>query len=215
MTLLTLYLVSIITAYFLGSIPFGLLIGKINKIDIRDHGSGNIGATNVLRTLGKKWGYTCFLLDFLKGLLPVLLLSNFAEGQDISETAKSWIPAVAMIATVCGHIFSIFLKFKGGKGVATSAGAIMALSWPTILAGLVVWGILFKAKGYVSLASILAGLSLPIFELILGFIKGQQSVPNLLLFTLAAVLVTVMHKSNIKRLREGTEASFKKKKEEK
>ena len=212
MTLLTLYLVTVITAYFLGSIPFGLLIGKLNKIDIREHGSGNIGATNVLRTLGKKWGYTCFLLDFLKGLLPVLLLSNFAENQDISATAKSWVPAVAMIATVCGHIFSIFLKFKGGKGVATSAGAIMALSPYTILAGLVVWGILFKAKGYVSLASILAGISLPIFELIFIVFGKSLNLPNLIIFSLAAVLVTVMHKSNIKRLREGTEASFKKRK---
>lgn len=214
MTLITLYLVSIVTAYFLGSIPFGLIIGKINKIDIRDHGSGNIGATNVLRTLGKKWGYSCFLFDFLKGFLPVYLLSNFAQAQEISETAKAWIPAVVMIATVCGHIFSIFLKFKGGKGVATSAGAIMALSPLTILAGLVLWFILFKAKGYVSLASILAGISLPIFELLFSFFGKSLSVPNLVLFSLAAVLVTVMHKANIKRLREGTEASFKKKKEE-
>lgn len=214
MNLITLYLSSIITAYFLGSIPFGLLIGKINKINIREHGSGNIGATNVLRTLGKKWGYACFFLDFLKGLLPVLLLSNFAKSQDVSELAKAWVPAVVMIATVCGHIFSIFLKFKGGKGVATSAGAIIALSPAVLLSGLVVWLILFKAKGYVSLASILAGICLPFFEILRSLISQTAiSVPNLVIFSLAAVLVTLMHKSNIKRLREGTEASFKKKKE--
>ena len=203
-----------LACYLIGSIPFGLLIGKINKIDIRQHGSGNIGATNVLRTLGKKWGYLCFLCDFLKGLLPVLAASYFVTKTD--PAGLEYTPAIAVIGTVMGHIFSIFLKFKGGKGIATSAGAIMAIAPYGLLAALLIWLIFFKSTGYVSLASILAALAIPFLAMAENSFQLHQekiSSCSLAILFVLAILVTVKHKSNIKRLMNGTESSFKKKKE--
>ena len=215
MTLPILIGLTIAGCYLCGSIPFGLIIGKINKIDIRDHGSGNIGATNVLRTLGKKWGYTCFALDLLKGLLPVLGCQLLAEKNGFASA--EYIPAIAIVCTVLGHVFSIFLKFKGGKGIATSAGAILAIAPYSMLIALLIWLIIFKASGYVSLASILAAVAIPFLSLLENYLK-LHSVPisvysQGILFAIA-ILVTVKHKSNIQRLKEGTESSFKKKKEE-
>jgi len=215
MTLPILIGLTIAGCYLCGSIPFGLIIGKINKIDIRDHGSGNIGATNVLRTLGKKWGYTCFTLDLLKGLLPVLGCQLLAEENGFSSA--EYIPAIAIVCTVLGHVFSMFLKFKGGKGIATSAGAILAIAPYSMLIALIIWFIIFKASGYVSLASILAAVAIPFLSLLENYLK-LHSVPisvysQGILFAIA-ILVTVKHKSNIQRLKEGTESSFKKKKEE-
>ena len=200
--------------YLAGSIPFGLLIGKLNKIDIRQHGSGNIGATNVLRTLGKKWGYTCFLGDFLKGLLPVLLCMSYAQSSGLG--GDEFVPALAVICTVMGHIFSLFLKFKGGKGIATSAGAIMAIAPYGMLLALVLWIIIFKATGYVSLASIVAAIGIPFFALAENALNLHDTlISNFSIGVLFALglLVTVKHKANIKRLMNGTESSFKKKKE--
>jgi glycerol-3-phosphate acyltransferase PlsY len=199
--------------YLIGSIPFGLLIGKANKIDIRDHGSGNIGATNVLRTLGKKWGYICFLCDFLKGMLPVLG-TKFLTEANIPE-AIEYTPAIAMVCTVLGHVFSIFLKFKGGKGIATSAGAVAGIAPYALLASLVLWFIVFKSSGYVSLASILAAVAVPF----LSFVENELNLHapiskySIGILFLIAFLVILKHKSNIKRLMEGTESSFKKKSE--
>ena len=214
MTLPLLFGAIALFCYFAGSIPFGLLIGKFNKIDIRQHGSGNIGATNVLRTLGKKWGYTCFLGDFLKGLLPVLISIDFAANANVG--GQEYVPALAVICTVLGHIFSLFLKFKGGKGIATSAGAIMAIAPYAMLLALVVWIVIFKATGYVSLASILAAIAIPFFALAENALELREaSISNFSIGVLVvlAVLVTVKHKANIKRLMNGTESSFKKKKE--
>ena len=213
MTLPVLLAIIIGGCYLCGSIPFGLLIGKMNKIDIRKHGSGNIGATNVLRTLGKKWGYTCFLCDFAKGLLPVLGTKYLTEA-NLPE-ALVYAPALALVFTVVGHIFSIFLKFKGGKGIATSAGAIMAIAPYSLLICLVIWFLVFKATGYVSLASIIAACSIPFMSFLENSLQLHDPISNYsigVLF-LIALLVTVKHKSNIKRLMEGTESSFKKKSE--
>ena len=215
MTLPILIGITIAGCYICGSIPFGLIIGKINKIDIREHGSGNIGATNVLRTLGKKWGYTCFVCDLLKGLLPVIGCQILAEKNGFSSA--EYIPAIAVVSTVLGHIFSMFLKFKGGKGIATSAGAILAIAPYSLLVALVIWFIIFKASGYVSLASIIAAVSIPFLSLLENFLKLHSTPISVysqgILFAIA-ILVTVKHKSNIQRLKEGTESSFKKKKEE-
>ena len=187
-----------------------MILAKINGIDIRKHGSGNIGATNVLRTLGKKWGYSCFILDFLKGFLPVYLTRTYFVNNFPAQVDSAVI--IALPATISGHIFSIFLKFKGGKGVATGAGAIMALSPPAVLLALAIWVISFKSTGYVSLASILAAIAIPIFAFILNFFEVfESSSPQLILLTIVAFLVTYMHRSNIKRLREGTESCFKNK----
>ena len=215
MTLTVLIGITVAGCYFCGSIPFGLIIGKINKIDIREHGSGNIGATNVLRTLGKKWGYTCFILDLLKGLLPVIGCKILARENGFSSA--EYIPAIAVVCTVLGHIFSIFLKFKGGKGIATSAGAILAIAPYSLLIALVLWIIIFKASGYVSLASILAAIAIPFLSILENFLKLHETpispYSQGILFALA-ILVTVKHKSNIQRLKAGTESSFKKKKED-
>ncbi len=203
-----LFIVTVI-CYFCGSIPFGLILAKMNGVDIRKHGSGNIGATNVLRTLGKKWGYTCFLLDFLKGFLPVFLVGKYFS-QHFPELANTAV-LIALPATIAGHVFSIFLKFKGGKGVATGAGAIMALCPQAVFCALVLWIICFKMSGYVSLASILAALAIPTFAFALNATE-QVQLPSsqLILLTVVGILVTYMHKSNIKRLLNGTENSFKK-----
>jgi len=199
--------------YIIGSIPFGLLIGKMNNVDIREHGSGNIGATNVLRTLGKKWGYLCFLCDFLKGLLPVII-AVYVAGK--SGIGVEYAPSVAVICTVLGHVFTIFLKFKGGKGIATSAGAIMALAPYALLVTIIIWVIVFKSSGYVSLASILGAIAIPFLALGENYLQLHEepiSSTSLGVLFVLGTLATVKHKSNIKRLMNGTEASFKKKKE--
>lgn len=213
MTLPVLIAIIVCGCYFMGSVPFGLIFGKINNIDIRQHGSGNIGATNVLRTLGKKWGIACFLCDFLKGLLPVLAATYLTK--ETIPSAVEFTPAIALVCTVLGHVFSLFLKFKGGKGIATSAGAIVAIAPYSLLVCLVIWFILFKTTGYVSLASIAAAIAIPFFSFLENSLKLHAPISKYsigILFTIA-VLVTLKHKANIKRLMNGTESSFKKKSE--
>ena len=130
----------IIGSYLLGSIPFGLLIGKMNGIDIRKVGSCNIGATNVTRTVGKWWGKLCFFRDLLKGFIPVLIASLI-----VSKNAelKSFVPLLAGAASMVGHMFSIYLKFTGGKGVATGGGIILGLAPITFAAALLGWARVF------------------------------------------------------------------------
>jgi glycerol-3-phosphate acyltransferase PlsY len=192
------------------------LIGKINKIDIRDHGSGNIGATNVLRTLGKKWGYFCFLCDFSKGCLPVLIFSKLAVTNMnfvVGSNEMHILAVITVLSTVMGHVLSVFMKFKGGKGIATSAGAIIALHPLGLLAALIIWIIFFKKTGYVSLASILASLVLPFSAVGENIYHKQPAMsPIIYMLIFIAVMVTVKHRTNIKRLMDGTESSFKKKK---
>ena len=119
-------------SYLIGSIPFGYLIGRFNGLDIRRHGSRNIGATNVRRVLGRDWGVVCFILDFLKGLLPVILFGQFLGAQ--TAVGVGWGEMFAVAGTIGGHIFPFTLNFKGGKGVATSLGAILAVAfWPVLI----------------------------------------------------------------------------------
>ena len=145
-----------LASYLIGSIPWGLLIGKLYGKDVRKEGSGNIGATNVTRVVGPVQGKICFFLDFMKGFLPVLAV--------IILEARGFIPnhssfrIIAMVAPVVGHMFPIFLKFKGGKGISTAAGGILALSPPACIGGLIIWAAAFLAFRYVSLASILAAI---------------------------------------------------------
>jgi acyl phosphate:glycerol-3-phosphate acyltransferase len=152
------------------------------------------------------------LLDFLKGLLPVIAAIKVTSIAQVG--GEDFIPSIAVIFTVVGHIFSLFLKFKGGKGIATSAGAIMAIAPYSLIVSLVIWIILFKMSGYVSLASIVAAIFIPF--LAIGANELEIHTPPIstcsltILFVLAA-LVTLKHKSNIKRLMDGTESSFKKK----
>ncbi|MEN9361722.1 MAG: glycerol-3-phosphate 1-O-acyltransferase PlsY [Verrucomicrobiota bacterium] len=200
-------------AYLIGAIPFGLIIGKMKGVNIREHGSGNIGATNVLRVLGKPLGITCFVLDFGKGLVPVLLAQELCRRH--AQDWIDWLPLTAVFATVLGHVFSCFVNFKGGKGVATSAGAIMAVApLPTAIA-LIVWLLVFRLSGYVSLGSIVAAIALPLCAVFQGRLYGSEKLPlpSLILFAVMAILVIWLHRANIARLRQGTESSFKRKNE--
>jgi glycerol-3-phosphate acyltransferase PlsY len=189
-----------VAAYFIGSIPFGFLAGKMRGVDIRDHGSGNIGATNVLRTLGKPVGITVLLLDIAKGVVPVLLTQKFSD--------SSLIPIVTAVATILGHNYTCFLGFKGGKGIATSAGALAPLLPIPMLVALLLWITLFLATRYVSVASIGAAASLPIT---LGILFATQKNWDWILFGFTALLAGLAvwrHHSNIQNLRNGTENRF-------
>ena len=215
-------LVAIIFAYICGSIPWGYIIGKVNGIDIRTVGSKNIGATNVTRCVGKFSGKLCFLLDFLKGALPVLGAQYFLKNLPPHQMVY-WVIGT-LFAAVLGQMFPVFLKFRGGKGVSTAAGAIMALAPFPLLIALVVWVVVFFVSRYVSLASISAAAVLPIVAWVsylaeadfgkLGGIPLVSNSPLILIFlTLVAILAIVRHRSNIQRLLNGTENRFGKKTE--
>lgn len=188
-----------VVAYLVGSIPFGFLLGKLNGVDIRNLGSGNIGATNLTRTLGRDWGAACFLLDFLKGLLPVLLLPRVLTG------GGEVLPVLAGAAAVVGHMFPIYLKFKGGKGVSTSVGALLALAFWSVIAGVAIWIAVFYLTRYVSLASLAAAVAMPVVAL---FLPGEDAWTRILLVVLAALII-LRHRTNIVRLAQGTENRFK------
>ena len=192
---------TILAACFLvGGIPFGFIIGKCHGVDIREHGSGNIGATNVLRTCGKPAGLLCFFLDTLKGFGPV-----FAVTLQFTDVTAFTMSAVG--GTVCGHIWTPYLRFRGGKGIATSTGALLAIAWIPVVVGLVSWIIVVTATRYVSLGSILAAASLPITGLLIGHgLPGEPlPTPIIVLLGLLAVLAIARHHANIKRLFAGTE----------
>jgi len=198
----------IAAAYLLGSVPFALLIGKYHGVDIRKVGSGNVGATNVTRAVGKWAGRFCFACDFAKGALPVACCQWFLAQEPL------WLPAAAGAAAILGHIFPVFLKFKGGKGISTAAGAIFAIApWP-LLAALALWVVVFKLSGFVSLGSIVAAAALPVFAV--GFAAagvggGLARSPFMLAFFFAAAILAIWrHRSNIRRLLDGSESSFKK-----
>lgn len=203
--------ISVIFGYFLGSVPFGFLVARANGVDIRNVGSGNIGATNVLRTLGKGWGILTLVLDMLKGLLPVLfagwLISNlFPEQGQVILPAK----ILAGVSAILGHSFSCFLKFKGGKGVATSAGVMLGLAPLLVLIGLVVFISVFLLSRMVSLSSMTAGVVIAVCSYLPMISKGHWYLPAT--FTFLAVLVIFRHRANIQRILNGTESKFTRKK---
>lgn len=197
---------AMVMGYLLGSIPTGYLIGRAKGVDIRAHGSGNIGATNVLRTLGKPLGILAFVGDTGKGFAAVW------AGYLLHETGAAWpisaYGVTAGLACIVGHNHPCWLKFKGGKGIATSAGVLTALMPLAIPVLLVIWLILFAATRYVSVASIGAALALPVIVGLLGLrVEGYDQV--LLGFAVVAALLAIWrHRSNIQRLREGTENRF-------
>ncbi len=204
------YLIPALAAYLLGSIPFGFIIGKIHGKDIRKEGSGNIGSTNVTRVISPAAGKICFALDFLKGAIPPLVMSRLYP--EIS------LPALATgVAAVLGHVFPVYLKFKGGKGVATAAGAVFALVPLPLLISLVIWTATFMICRYVSLASIVATVSVLIMSGICYCMKWQNpwlkvDAPALVCIVLLSALAIFRHRSNIKRLMDGTENRFDKRK---
>ena len=201
-------LFALLAGYLPGSIPFGFLVAKALGVDIRTQGSKNIGATNVLRVLGKKWGILVFTLDFLKGVVAVLVAQRLFGGAQF--TAQAGI--VAGIGCILGHNYPVWLGFKGGKGIATSAGVLIALTPLATVIALTVWVLMFVATRYVSVASIIAAATLPTAAGILQWtLRG--SVDAIFWFALiAAVLAILRHRPNIQRLIAGTESRFEKKK---
>lgn len=201
----------IIGAYLLGSIPWGFIIGRAHGIDVRTVGSKNIGATNVTRTVGRLPGKLCFALDFLKGGLPVLA-AQYITASDLWKGSAEWLVIAVMLATIIGHIFPVFLQFKGGKGVSTAAGAIMALAPFPLLVAFAVWVVVFFVARYVSLASICAAAVLPVTAWVFRIYgvgrPASHSTWTLIFLTVVAVLAIVRHHSNIKRLLNGTESRF-------
>ncbi len=186
---------SAVGSYFLGSIPTGFLWGKSRGIDIREVGSGNIGATNVMRTLGKGPGITVLLIDAAKGFLPVCVAPLI-----FSRVDTIWLQIVCCVFVIAGHNWTCWLKFKGGKGVATSAGAMLAFLPFPLLCALGVWLVVFLLGRYVSLASICAAATVPITT----WFRYRNT--TLFIFSLAvAVIAIYKHKSNIQRLLAGTE----------
>ncbi len=205
-----------VAAYFVGAIPFGLLVGKAKGIDPRTQGSGNIGATNVGRLLGGKFFALVFTLDLLKGLLPMLAGAYLVRSYDLqSKPYLLWMLVGA--AAIAGHLFPIYLKFKGGKGVATSAGVLLGL-WPFYtLPGFIVIGVflvVFLISRTVSLGSILGALAFAPTYALFGLWRGwpitREQLPLLIFAIVMSLLITWKHRTNIKRLLAGTEHSFKK-----
>lgn len=198
----------ILIAYILGAIPFAYILGRLNKLDIRRIGSGNIGATNLTRAAGRKWGVFCFCLDFGKGAAAVIV------GKIISpEEASSALAVVAALAAVCGHVWPVFLGFKGGKGVAVTLGALLILTPLSTLVAAAIWLIVFRISRYVSLASICAAVTLPLSSIIIT--ERQAGEGNdyyrIILVGALAIFIIWRHRENITRLRQGTESRFKRK----
>jgi glycerol-3-phosphate acyltransferase PlsY len=203
------WLLIFVLSYLIGSIPWGYLFARAKGVDIRQQGSGNIGAANVLRVMGKKWGYLVFLCDFFKGFLSVKLGSLIAAYFLVDVTLGS---VIAAIACILGHDYPIWLGFKGGKGIATLAGAVLSLFHPLVFVSFgVVWIAVFLISRYTSLASISAAVALPIaVSLIVA--KAETDFPLLVGFSvLMGALAMWRHRSNIVRLLNGTENRFGKK----
>lgn len=195
-------------AYLLGSLPTGYIAGRLVGVDIRKVGSGNVGATNVTRVLGKRFGYPVFLVDFAKGLAAVMLAVIMAKAAQSSAQFVDLCAAIGAICSLMGHSYSIWLGFRGGKGVATLMGALFGINWITALIVCVVWIVVFEATRYVSLASIAAAVALPIAVAIMLFLKELPTpIPLYFSFCLGAIVV-VRHRSNLSRLVKGTEPRF-------
>ena len=194
--------VAMVLSYVSGSIPAAYLAGKWSGVDLRAHGSGNLGATNVLRVLGPKIGAAVFLVDIAKGALPVWLLPPITgAGGD----TRTWIAVGCGVAAIIGHIRPLFLGFrKGGKGVATACGVFLALAPLQTLLTLVVFAVVVFASGYVSLSSLTSAVALQLF---LGVSVGMQS-PLFSVSLLTGAFVFWTHRANIERLRKGTEYRF-------
>lgn len=209
--MLFLTLIVSLIGYLFGSFPAGYFAGRFTGIDVRSQGSGNIGATNVLRILGKAWGYTVFFVDSFKGFAAVRLAFFVARRMEPAPMHPEYFAILAALMCIIGHTFPIWLRFKGGKGVATSAGALFGLMPAVVPFIILLWIITFEITRYVSLASIVAAASLPIavgLFLRWGYIEG----PALLYFSIViAGLVLWSHRSNFSRLLKGTEQPFSRK----
>ena len=199
----------IIAAYLLGSVPFGLVLATARGVDLRSVGSGNIGAANVARALGSRWGYLCFALDCLKGLVPMLVAMVFVDEVTVGVL---WLWLGVGCAAILGHVFPLYLKFKGGKGVSTSLGVVVGLYPYMTVPGLIafaIWGACLLIWRYVSLASIIAAVVFPIILIAAVIVLPDWTFaalwPLLIVAVGLTVLVLVRHVGNIKRLLAGSE----------
>ncbi len=200
----------IVAAYLVGSIPFAQIIARAHGKDLRTIGSGNIGATNLARAVGRKWGYVCFALDVLKGLIPMVVVRAIVGPPGGPSSLVLWL--IVGVAAILGHVFPVFLGFRGGKGVATSFGVALGL-WPyfTIsgLIALTVWVGAVLIWRYVSLASICGAVVFPVALLAGILLAPNWSISNLWPLLIAAIIIPVFvivrHRTNIERLLAGTE----------
>jgi glycerol-3-phosphate acyltransferase PlsY len=187
----------IVASYLLGATPTSYIAGRLGRgIDLREHGSKNLGATNVYRILGWAYAIPVAIIDVAKGVIPVALFGHWAHGPE-------WLPVTLGGAAVVGHMFSPYVRFKGGKGVATAAGVFIALAPWAFAVALPVWGLALWVTGYVSISSIIAALTFPLWvRLTAG--GGATFWASVVL----ALLIVVAHRTNIQRLRAGTESRF-------
>jgi len=201
----------LVASYLLGSIPFGYLAGRTAGIDIRKAGSGNIGATNVVRVLGKRYGYPVFVLDFLKGLGGVKISIAIATAMRPEWGSLEMFGVLAAASSVIGHSFPPWLNFRGGKGVATSAGALFGLMPVATLIGVAIWMLVFWFTRYVSVASVAAAVALPLVIFIMT--RPDQSEGNALFYSSVGIAAVVIwqHRSKLSRLMHGREPRFNRK----
>ncbi len=216
--MLTSLLLALVIGYLLGALPFGYLVARSKGVNIFEHGSKNPGATNVRRVLGRGPGNLVFALDALKGAAatawPLFHLTRSGAGEATSlsisfttaEAAATSMAVAGLIGALLGHSFSCFTKFRGGKGVATASGGLLVLMPLAVAIGAAIWAGTFYASRFVSLASILAAISMPVS----AFFLGEPRV-LLELTVVVAVLVLIRHRTNIQRLLKGTESRFAKK----
>lgn len=198
-----------LAGYGIGSIPFGVILARLHGVDLAKVGSGNVGATNVGRSLGRKWGYLCFVLDVAKALVPVLLAGALLRSRPGFPTHVHQVAWLGVgVGVVLGHVFSVFLRFRGGKGVACSLGVVLGI-WPYFtwagLAALGVWVVVTLLSRYVSLGSVVAAVAF--VPLVVAFNSRHLGEVTILLPFAGAivVLILVRHRANIRRLLAGTE----------
>jgi acyl phosphate:glycerol-3-phosphate acyltransferase len=200
------YIVTAVVSYLLGSIPAGFLMARAKGVDIRTVGSGNVGATNVFRTVGKLPGILVYIVDAAKGFVACAVVGSFGArwfAASASMGVRDFFPILAGVVAVLGHNYTCWLGFKGGKGIATSSGVLLALFPKALLVVLAIWILVFALSRYVSLASIVGAFWLPVFVWAFGYRRQCVIVASVL-----AVLAIYKHKSNIQRLIAGTEHRF-------
>ena len=196
-----------IIIYLIGSIPFGLIISHYwLKLDIRNEGSGNIGMTNVMRVGGKRPGILTFLLDFGKGVFAILLAKIFLLNSELNFEEQLFFQNLSAIFVVLGHVFSVFLRFKGGKGISTLFGVLIILHFNIAVIAAVIWAAIFKWKNISSLSGIIMLSSLPFLFILIPWIKNESPIWTIfLLFLMLSLLLLFKHKDNFKRLVRGQE----------
>jgi glycerol-3-phosphate acyltransferase PlsY len=195
--------IPLIVAYFVGAIPFGLLVGKMAGVDVREHGSKNIGFTNVLRVCGAGWGVPVLVLDVLKGFIPVWAVN--AGWLAVDKDKFTIVIAATALLTIMGHVLPVYLKFKGGKGVATSAGAFLALFPQATAIALAVFAVSLFIFRYVSLSSTLGAVAIVVAHHITEPEAFAEKLPLTIIAWLVMIIVIIRHRTNYVRLFNGTE----------